>query len=413
MDKQGESIAIQNDIKKDLESFEKIVSEITGLCERNNWHLAVWRLPYHEEIQLIIDTEPPQPFDKLDFSQKIPAFAIAPFKADDQNLQYLIKSDIYINSKDQSFSSPSGKVDIEKFNQVLSEGFGTKENKKSSGARTTTLPEQLNPTNKEDYLKLVEKSIEYIDWGRFEKVVPSRVKQIELEGLNLSTLYKKLTEEYPRAFVYMVSGPKVGSWIGATPELLMEIEDNRVFRTVSLAGTQPYSMDMDLGNVAWKQKEIEEQAFVSRYIINCFKKIRLREFEEKGPKTAIAGNLIHLKTTFEVDMEATGFSNLGTIMLELLHPTSAVCGMPKEEALTFLTENEPHERKLYSGFIGPVNFNNDSHIFVNLRCMEITENCVNLYAGAGITEHSIPENEWNETELKIDTLLSILKDYLK
>ena len=123
-----------------------------------------------------------------------------------------------------------------------------------------------------------------------------------------------------------------------------------------------------------------EQAMVSRYIINCFKKIRLREFDEKGPKTAKAGNLLHLKTLFEVNMEETNFPELPTVMLDLLHPTSAVAGMPKEEALNFLKENEKLERAFYSGYLGPVNIGGSTHVFVNLRCMELFEDYVRLYA---------------------------------
>jgi isochorismate synthase len=165
---------------------------------------------------------------------------------------------------------------------------------------------------------------------------------------------------------------------------------------------------MDIKSVAWTEKEIEEQAMVSRYIINCFKKIRLREYEEHGPRTASAGNLLHLKTEYEVDMKATNFPQLGSVMLKLLHPTSAVCGMPLNNALEFLNKNEGYDRQFYSGYLGPVNFRNESHIFVNLRCMQIHERQATLYAGAGVTIDSIPEKELEETEMKMDTLQKVL-----
>ncbi|WP_332912325.1 chorismate-binding protein [Algoriphagus boritolerans] len=107
------------------------------------------------------------------------------------------------------------------------------------------------------------------------------------------------------------------------------------FHTMALAGTQPASGENPLKSAAWTQKEIEEQALVCRYIVDCFKKIRLREYEEHGPKTIMAGNLLHLRTDFKVDMKATGFPQLGSVMLDLLHPTSAVCGMPRKEAHDF------------------------------------------------------------------------------
>ena len=137
--------------------------------------------------------------------------------------------------------------------------------------------------------------------------------------------------------ISFVSIPETGSWLGASPELLVSVEDKTTFRTTALAGTLPYTEGTNLKTVAWTQKDIEEQALVERYIISCFKKIRLREYEEHGPKTVVAGNLMHLKSDFTVDMKATNFLQLGSVMLHLLHPTSAVCGVPLDTALEFLT----------------------------------------------------------------------------
>jgi isochorismate synthase len=117
---------------------------------------------------------------------------------------------------------------------------------------------------------------------------------------------------------------------------------------------------------------------------------------------------MHLKTTFKVDMKATNFAELGKVMLELLHPTSAVCGMPKKPSQDFVLANEGYQRAFYSGFIGPINLDQETHLFVNLRCMQIDTHLLTLYAGAGITEDSQPEKEWKETEMKCQTLLNVL-----
>lgn len=114
----------------------------------------------------------------------------------------------------------------------------------------------------------------------------------------------------------------------------------------------------------------------------------------------MAGNLLHLRTDFRVNMKATGFPQLGSVMLELLHPTSAVCGMPRKEAHDFLQENEGFDRSFYAGFLGPVNIQDETSIYVNLRTASIRGNKAILYAGAGVTEESDPEKEWEETELK-------------
>ena len=160
--------------------------------------------------------------------------------------------------------------------------------------------------------------------------------------------------------VSLVSDEKTGTWLGASPELLVSVDRNGIFRTVALAGTQVYQDNILLRNIGWTQKEIEEQALVERYIISCFKKIRVREFDEHGPKTVQAGNLVHLKSDFEVDMKAVNFPLLGSVMLKLLHPTSAVCGMPMEASLSFLKQHEKHDREFYAGYLGPVNIENES-----------------------------------------------------
>ena len=147
---------------------------------------------------------------------------------------------------------------------------------------------------------------------------------------------------------------------------------------------------------------------VSRYIINRFKEIRLREFIEVGPRTVNAGNMAHLCSSFTVDTTATDFPDLGSVMLGLLHPTSAVCGMPKRQAQKLIHLLEDHDRRLFSGYLGPINMMEGSYIYVNLRCMEIQNDHAILYAGAGVTQYSEPEAEWQETELKCKTLLNVL-----
>jgi isochorismate synthase len=263
--------------------------------------------------------------------------------------------------------------------------------------------------SQEEYIQQVKHCISEINGSELIKVVPSRTKRIILpKGQELIETFTSLCDTYSNAFVSLLSTPKLGTWLGASPELLIEVNDNAIFRTMSLAGTQKFTDEQPLHALPWTQKEIEEQAMVSRYIINRFKEIRLREFEEVGPRTVKAGNLVHLCSTFTVDTRATDYADLGSTMLKLLHPTSAVCGMPKPLAKELIKSLEKHQRKLYSGYLGPVNMKEGSHIYVNLRCMEVLKNEAILYAGAGVTAYSNPEDEWLETELKCNTLLNII-----
>ena len=139
----------------------------------------------------------------------------------------------------------------------------------------------------------------------------------------------------------------------------------------------------------------------------------MREYDEIGPKTVIAGNLMHLKTEYVVDTKKVQLPTLSGIMLSLLHPTSAVCGTPKESAIQWIKQAELHDREMYSGYLGPINIDHEIHLFVNLRTVKIEESTdkylATYYAGCGITEDSNVEKEWLETEMKCETVRSIIE----
>lgn len=273
------------------------------------------------------------------------------------------------------------------------------------------LPE--NTAKKQEFIGWVTKAIAEIKQGPLQKVVLSRTDEQSLgEGFSEMQAFEALVNAYPHAFVSALSIPDLdGVWLCASPEILVDQKEG-IFRTISLAGTQS-GVD-EMGNTLspaqarWSQKEIEEQAFVSRYIIECFKKIRLREYLELGPKTISTGNLLHLKTEYIVDIKGLDFPQLPGLMLGLLHPTSAVCGTPKQAAIDFIEATETHNRSMYSGYLGPVNTQEETHLFVNLRTVEMKGNLAIFYAGCGITEDSEPEKEWQETQMKCQTLQRVL-----
>lgn len=354
---------------------------------------SLWKSPDQNEKYLIISQRGLTYADEVNLEESTPGFVFAPFLPEQKkiifpaDLLYHFENGVLTETPDQDvFISNLSEKDLPSFNVREPESI-------------TSLP---------DFKNLVSSSVKKIETGEFEKIVPSRVKDISIDkGFDLLNAFELLCEKHPHALVSLVSSAETGTWMGATPELLVSVTGNK-FKTVALAGTLPYSPDMNLKSVAWTQKEIEEQALVCRYIISCFKKIRLREYNEHGPKTTVAGNVMHLKTDYEVNMQATNFPQLGSVMLKLLHPTSAVCGMPLESTLSFLKENEGYDRQFYSGYLGPINIKKESHVFVNLRCMQLFSNKIRLYAGAGVTADSIVEMEWNETEMKMSNLQKII-----
>ncbi len=262
-----------------------------------------------------------------------------------------------------------------------------------------------------EYTWLVRQGMAAIEEKAVVKVVSSRAARRPLPvGFDPLRAFEKLRTKYPQAFVSLVSVPGVGTWLGATPEVLAEVTADGYFRTVALAATQPATAAATPRTAIWRQKEIEEQALVARYIVSCFKQLRLREYHETGPRTVVAGQLLHLRTDFEVDLKTVPFPNLGTDMLRLLHPTSAVGGMPKAAALEFLRRHEGYDRAYYSGFLGPVNVTAPgvARLFVNLRCLQVRAHEAVLYAGTGLTADSDPEREWQETEMKLQTVATVL-----
>jgi len=362
-------------------------------CDKKT-SFAMWRLPNTTTLHLLA-TDRPTIVQETNLEESPAGFLFAPF--DPASKKYFFPADEY-------HSFQEGQLSYSSVPREVSQSRPNAQMFYPAPGRTV----KANDTN--GYIRLVEQCIQEIAAGNFEKLVPSRCRKIDLpESFNLLLAFQSLCSQYPQAMVSVVSSPSLGTWMGATPEMLARITPDQHFQTVAIAGTQAWHEGMNKREITWSQKEIQEQALVERYIISCFKKIRLREYEERGPSTIQAGNVLHLKTEFDVDMVATNFPLLGTTMLQLLHPTSAVCGMPLSSSLVFLREHEGYDRQFYSGYLGPVNLRQETNLYVNLRCMQILDNHIILYAGAGVLADSDPAKEWHETEMKMNTLLRIIQ----
>ena len=371
--------------------------ELFKRLELAGYAFAAWRMPNTTETQLIISLNGVEKLDEFQLSELAPGFLINAFSDDHPVKPYFISADIIIRNNDWFIDPKVESSAIDTFKEAIDE---VTPSRPAPSSKASDSPELV------DFESAVKTAVDEIKTGQFEKVVLSRFKDERLpEEFSAWNFFQRISAKYMNAFVSMTAVPGKGTWIGATPELLLSDNSSR-FKTVALAATKKLEEGKSLSEIAWTQKEIEEQAFVSRYIINCFKKIRLREFHEHGPKTIQASGLAHLKTEFVIDYNELQFENLADQMLELLHPTSAVCGMPIEHTKPWIKQVENYDREFYSGFLGPVNFDASTNLFVNLRCMKVENKQVRLYAGAGITEDSIASREFEETEMKMNVLKS-------
>lgn len=385
-------------------SLENYLGNLLSFHMHEGNQIAIWRKPKSNMLQVVIDKTGLLKKVTPNLEELAPGFIVHPFEDQEDKKAFFLEANSYFKI-DLGIGLDLQKDELEPINHIKpKEEFVTDikncfvEEESSHGRKAS------EECSKKEFLELVEKGIHSVDSGKLNKIVPARIKKIELNhDFNLINSIKSLIGSYPNAFINFFHIPTLGTWIGASPEILIQTQGDE-FYTMSLAGTQKAQGDNPLKSAAWTQKEIEEQALVSRYIVDCFKKIRLREYDEHGPKTVLAGSLLHLRSDFKVNMKTTNFPQLGSVMLELLHPTSAVCGMPRKEALAFLKENEKFDRSFFAGYIGPVNIEGETSIFVNLRTARLTESVALLYAGAGVTEDSIPEKEWEETEMKFEII---------
>jgi isochorismate synthase len=239
-----------------------------------------------------------------------------------------------------------------------------------------------------DYMEMVSRAVESIQKGKFDKVVLSAQKSVAT-AVNLGDAFENMLQ-YTSAFVY-VFNYKGQVMIGASPELLMSLKHNAL-KTVALGATSVTDQ--------FSAKEDLEHEQITAYIDAQL--IQSGYVYEKAKRQAVkAAHLFHLQTPYTIQSKGI---NSDLLMAMQLHPTSAVCGWPFEPALDFIAQNESYDRQWYTGFLG-LKTDTSFEYYVNLRCADVYEHQIVLYAGAGINAFSNPEAEWHEIQNKMKTVL--------
>jgi len=253
---------------------------------------------------------------------------------------------------------------------------------------------EVTPESEQHYQKKIGTVIQFVKENQLSKLVISRRKLLKYDGnsVNLSQSFINLCASYPNAFVYLFL-EKGKCWMGAFSEVLGRFnKQSGAFETMSLAGTLPLSE-------TWTQKELQEQKTVTKFIeevLNNFsEKIEISETQDH-----LSGNIKHLRTDFKASIQPENLKEL----IAALHPTPAVCGIPTEFCREAISRFEEYPRNFYAGYI-KVETADFIQYFVNLRCAEFLNNAAFIYVGGGITAESIPEKEWQETELKAEAIL--------
>ncbi len=290
-----------------------------------------------------------------------------------------------------------------KGNQFFIHGDMIKDFSFISLKKTLVTPQNdLSVIAQEGYKALVENAINSLKSSPdFKKVVLSR-KQTFNNHIAPQQLFEKLLHQYSSANSYFFYHPKVGKWMGATPEILVKLENDEL-TTMSLAGT---ALWVDGEHHTWGAKELEEQEFVTNHIIDALSQSGIADVIVKPLETVLAGSLIHLRTMITATVAYSDHAQIAAA----LHPTPAICGIPTSVALDFVIQNEGYDRSFYTGYLGVIHPQEKAaSYFVNLRCMELLENEAVVYVGGGITAMSDAQLELDETIYKSHTMSSLLK----
>jgi isochorismate synthase len=255
----------------------------------------------------------------------------------------------------------------------------------------------VSSMDKSHYCDIATKFLTALQKNNISKAIFSRVKTVN-QVVDPNDLFENLCSSYPNAFVYLISSPLFGTWVGATPEVLVSA-DNNIGSTVALAGTLNASSEMP-----WGEKEKLEQLYVEQFVEDRLKSLQLQSLIKSNVHEVIAGPVKHLCTSFDFELNNCSVAHV----VNELHPTPAVSGLPQEMALELIQQFEPHQRELYAGFIGVIG-TDTSNVYVNLRCAKIEEEALHLFVGGGFTADSDVEKEWMETEIKAETILNVLQ----
>lgn len=341
---------------------------------KENRCFAFYRLPLENHIHFLLQNN--HSVDTLRHVEELNeqnAFVIAPFHTSPKHPIVLIRPE-----KEEILSIPQASTGQE-FNHL-----------------DTSLPT-------DDYRLRFSTFANAVKENQFEKLVLSRKQEMLRESFfSPEQAFFLACKKYIYSYVYICHTPQTGTWIGCTPEILLS-NSSKYWQTVALAGTQPLPQENE--TPVWDEKNKLEQRIVADYIR---KQLALYDIEpiEKGPYTVRAGKLVHLKSDFYFSLPDN--HRLGNLLNEL-HPTPAICGLPKTEAKQFILENEGYNRSYYSGFIGRLQPAKNTNLYVNLRCMQIESQKLTLYAGGGILLSSELNEEWIETENKLQTMLVLSK----
>jgi menaquinone-specific isochorismate synthase len=265
----------------------------------------------------------------------------------------------------------------------------------------------LASTDPEVWRSMVLDALARIRAGELEKVVCASARRVTLaDPPALEAVIDRLSQAYPDCHVFAIER-ELTAFVGATPERLVTLRGLSV-ETDALAGSirrEPGSDEEAKKKLLSSDKDRREHALVVA-AIDAALRPRCRALHvPQSPVVRSLRNVHHLHTPIEGDLAQAGHV---LDLVEILHPTPAVCGSPREAALTWISEHEPAPRGWYAGALGWFDEAGDGSFSVAIRSALLAGGEAWLFAGAGVVEGSDPASELAETRLKQAPMLAAL-----
>jgi len=263
----------------------------------------------------------------------------------------------------------------------------------------------------DNWFAICNDALKHLENGDVSKLVLSRKYNLNIYGeLNWDLLLQQLNQRFPDCYLFFIKRDK-SIFFGSSPEMFLKVS-NGIVEVESMAGSAARSKKSETDSefekfLSTSEKNHWEHLFVTNFItdvlVNFSKNVRV--IEEKQIRKL--DNIQHLITKISSELNST--ENLFEL-IDSLFPTPAVCGVPKEKALRLIRKLETHDRGFYSGLVGLFDFENNCELAVSIRSALVKKNRVTAFAGAGLVIKSDPQEEYLETNLKLNTILSLFGD---
>ena len=257
---------------------------------------------------------------------------------------------------------------------------------------------------KDEWEKLISDAKEYLKTS-LSKIVLSRKIEFEtFDVVHWSNLIGNLNKENPDCYIFMYKSNDA-IFFGASPEKFLSVQD-KVIDIDAMAGSAAGD-SRDVTRELLNNKNLKEHKIVTEFICDVLSNYAENITAAEQPLIIKLSDVQHLHTKISAQLQS---KEKVLSLIDSLFPTPAVCGIPKEKALKAIRELETHDRGLYSGLIGWINLEMNCEFAVAIRSAFYKNNKLFLYAGSGIVEESVPEDEFLETELKLKTILKLFDE---